>query len=117
MGDANTKCIELVRVRASQRTLAEAMPSLTQLVDEIGISTAGVESFFMQHAIYTGDLAIVLVWTSDGREPAKSREGLLVAERMQALGSVDHAVWIPVEKRRSPSDGEPPQERGQGGSQ
>jgi len=38
----------------------------------------------------------VVVWARDHIEPTKSREGLRLAERMQALGPVDHAVWIPA---------------------
>ena len=52
----------------------------------------------MQHAIYEGDLAVVLVWIARGHRPVKSREGLMIAEQLQRLGSVDHAVWIPAEK-------------------
>lgn len=101
MGNTNTKCIELIRVRSSQTLLTDAMPSLTQLVDQIESSTHVAETFFMQHAIYAGDLAVVLVWLRDDIEPAKGREGLLLAERMQALGPVDHAVWIPAHKDKS----------------
>lgn len=97
MGNANTKCIELIRVRSSQTVLADAMPSLTQLVDEIESSTFGAETFFMQHALYAGDLAVVVVWTRHDIEAIKSREGLLLTERMQTLGPVDHAVWIPAQ--------------------
>ena len=96
MGNTNTNCIEIIRVRSSQTVLTDAMPSLTQIVDEIASSTEGVEIFFMQHALYAGDLAVVVVWTRDDDKPTKSREGLLLAERMQPLGPVDHAVWIPV---------------------
>lgn len=96
MGNANTKFIELIRVRSSRTVLAHAMPSLTLLVEEIRASTFGAETFFMQHALYAGDLAVVVVWTRHDIEAIKSREGLLLAERMQALGPADHTVWIPA---------------------
>ncbi len=96
MGNPDTTWIELIRVRSSQTVLADAMPSLAKLVHEIGSSSDGIETFVMQHALYAGDLAVVVVWTTDANEPTKSREGLLLAGRMQALGPVDHAVWIPA---------------------
>jgi cell division inhibitor SulA len=91
------KWIELIRVRASAAALQEAMPLLQKQVKDIERSTSGVETFFMQHALYHGDLAVVLVWLNKvGTQ--KTREGLMVAARLQDLGPVDHAVWIPVEK-------------------
>lgn len=91
------KWIELIRVRSSATTLEEAMPSLQKQVEEIVDFATGTETFFMQHASYDGDLAVVVVW-KDGSEPRKSREGLLLAERLKELGPIEHAVWIPVEK-------------------
>jgi hypothetical protein len=93
------KWIELIRVRSSVVALQEAMPSLQKQIKEIEEETSGAETFFMQHALYDGDLAVVVVWKGGGK-PGKSREGLLLAERLQELGSIDHAVWIPVKKDR-----------------
>ncbi len=103
MGSADTKCIEFIRVRSSPTVLADALPSLTQLVDVLDASLQDAEVVFMQHALYAGDLAVVVVWTRGDTTPSKSREGLLLTERMQALGSVDHAVWIPARKDGSPT--------------
>ena len=89
--------IELIRVRSSASALTEAMPSLSNLIDEIEKSVTEAETFFMQHALYDGDLAVVIVWHSDVK-PQKTREGLMIAERLEELGSIDHAVWIPAEK-------------------
>lgn len=91
-----SKYIELVRVRSAPSVLTEAMPSLTRIVEAIKGAAAGPETFFMQHALFAGDVAVMLVWTRAAGEVRKSREGLLLAEEMQALGSVDHAVWIPA---------------------
>ena len=66
-------------------------------VEEMEDTALGAEIFFMQHALYDGDLAVVVVWMNEV-EPQKTREGLLVAERLKELGSVDHAVWVPAKK-------------------
>ena len=91
------KWIELIRVRSSVAALQEAMPSLKTQIKEIEEATNGAETFFMQHALYDGDLAVVVVWMN-GVKHEQTREGLMIAERLQELGSVDHAVWIPAGK-------------------
>lgn len=89
------KWIEFIRVRSSAATIEEAIPSLRKEINEINASTNAAETFMAQHAIYNGDLSVVLMWKNE-IEPMKTREGLLLAEKLQHLGSVDHAVWIPV---------------------
>ncbi len=89
------KWIELVRVRSSETALRAALPALRAQVGEIDDSGADAEAHFMQHALYDGDLAVLLVWRSRA-EPHKTREGLMVANSLRRLGSVDHAVWIPA---------------------
>ena len=90
--------IELIRVRSSASALTEAMPSLSNLIDEIEKSVTEAETFFMQHALYDGDLAVVVVWQGD-KEPQKTREGLMLAQKLQTLGTIDHAVWIPAKNK------------------
>ncbi len=89
--------IEQIRVRSTAPALEAALPTLHQHVAEIDASLAATKSFVLQHALYEGDLAVVLVWPGD-TAPVKSREGLMIAGQLQQLGSVDHAVWIPAEK-------------------
>ena len=89
------KWIELIRVRSSETALKETLTTLQHQVQEIEEASDGVETFFMRHALYDGDLALVIVWRSEV-EPQKTREGLLVAERLKELGTVDHAVWVPA---------------------
>jgi hypothetical protein len=91
------KWIEMIRVRSAGAALEEVMPSLIKQIREIESATTGVEMFFMQHTLYDGDLAVVVVWMNDV-EPQQTREGLMVAEHLQGLGPIDHAVWIPAEK-------------------
>ena len=58
---------------------------------------ASVEkAFIMQHATYDGDLIVFMLWNNEVK-PDKTREGLMIAERLQELGTIDHAVWIPAE--------------------
>ena len=89
------KWVELIRVRSSADAIKEAIPLLKDKIDEISHSTNAEETFMANHALYDGDLSVVVVWNND-IEPKKSREGLLLAEQLCQLGPVDHAVWIPV---------------------
>ena len=91
------KWIELVRVRSSEAALRSAMPSLRKQVREIEAAARDAEPLFLQHAFYDGDLAVALIWRN-AVAPEKTREGLLVAEQLQTLGPVDHAVWVPERK-------------------
>lgn len=90
------KWIEQIRVRSSVSALQDAMPSLRIRVKEIETAAGEAEVFFMQHALYQGDLAIVLVWINE-IDPRKTHEGMMVAERLLELGPIDHSVWIPAE--------------------
>ena len=89
------KWIELIRVRSSGATLRAALPSLTEQIHELERSRPDVETHFLQHALYDGDLAVVVIWRG-GAPAAKTREGFLVAQSLEGLGTVDHAVWIPT---------------------
>lgn len=94
------KWIELIRVRSSEAALQAAMPTLAKQVEEIEASVADAEAFFLQHALYDGDLAVVVIWRNAVR-PEKTREGLMLAEQLEALGPVDHAVWVPTSRSAS----------------
>lgn len=89
------KWIELIRVRSSFEILQEVLPKLQNLINDIQNGSNEAEIFFMQHGLYDGDCAAVIVWCNN-LAPQKSREGLIIAEKMLELGSIDHAVWIPV---------------------
>lgn len=88
------KWIEFIRVRSTAASLAAAMPTLRREVDAFSDATDGAEAFFLQHALYDGDLALAVVWRNE-IEPRKTRDGLLLAGRLRELGPVEHAVWIP----------------------
>lgn len=87
------KWIELIRVRSSTTALEEEISSLLKDIREIDESANAEEAFVMRHGLYEGDLAVVMVW-KNGVEPVKTREGLLLAERLRDLGQINHAVWI-----------------------
>lgn len=89
------KWIELIRVRSSAPALVAVMPELRELVRQLEASVHDAELLFLQHALYGGDLAVVVVWRRDC-VPRESREGLLIAEALRSTGTVDHAVWVPT---------------------
>ena len=88
------KWIEQIRVRSSSDALETSLPSLRITLDEIEAANQGAETFSMQHALYEGDLAVVIVWSTG--TPRKTREALLIAQQLERVGSVDHAVWHPT---------------------
>ena len=54
--------IEQIRVRSTAAALDAALPGLREQVEAIDASLPSVQPFFLQHALYAGDLAVVLVW-------------------------------------------------------
>lgn len=93
----NLKWLELIRVRSSRTSLEAAKPSLEEQLREIERSADGAETSLLKHAIYDGDLAVVLIWRNESA-PQKTRVGLMVAQHLQQVGSVDHAVWVPANR-------------------
>lgn len=89
------KWVEFIRVRSSAAALKEAISALKAMIDAINKSSTATEAFIANHALYDGDLSVVIVWNNH-ISPEKSQEGLLLAEQLLLLGPVDHAVWIPV---------------------
>ncbi len=89
------KWMEIVRMRSSETGLTAAWSSLEDAVSEVRQVKGLDEAFILQHAMYNGDLAIVLVWDNE-RQPVKTREGILIAEQSKRHGSVEHAIWIPA---------------------
>ena len=89
------KWIEMIRVRSSAGALEDVMPSLVTEIDQINASKEHVEAFIMRHALYSGDLSLVVVW-KDGQPPEKTTQGVMFADRLKLVGTVDHAVWLPA---------------------
>lgn len=86
------KWIEQIRVRSSPETLKQAAPQFVAQLEMIDKTMAEAETFMLQHALYEGDLAVVIVWRN-GMPPGKTREGLMLADQFRQLGAIDHAVW------------------------
>ena len=82
-------------MRSSESGLTAAWSSLEDAVSEVRQADGLDEAFILQHAMYNGDLVIVLVWDNE-RQPTKTREGILMAEQSKRHGSVDHSIWIPA---------------------
>ena len=88
------KWLEQVRVRSSPSAIVGALPGLEALVGEVRTHAPEAEAFILRHAQYSGDLSVVVVWRRSS-PPDKTREGLLIANRLQDIGPVDHSIWIP----------------------
>lgn len=87
--------IEMIRIRSCAGSLTQVKPSLADEINVIRAMPDTVDAFLFQHALYDGDLAAVVLWKAS-RSPAKTMEGLLLAEQLQRFGPIDHAVWIPA---------------------
>ena len=81
--------IEQIRVRSTAAALDQALPALRDQVEAIDASLPSVQPFFLQHALYAGDLAVVLVWQPDV-VPEKTREGLHDLSLRQQPSTVGH---------------------------
>lgn len=86
------KWIEQIRVRSTPETLKKAESQFVKQFEMISKKAERAEIFVMQHALYEGDLAVVLVWQNSS-PPQKTREGLMLAEQLKQLGAIDHVVW------------------------
>ncbi len=89
--------VEAIRVRSSATALEKAATALNNEVKKINELVSVEKAFIMQHAKYDGDLIVFMLWNNEVK-PDKTREGLMIAERLQELGTIDHAVWIPAKK-------------------
>jgi hypothetical protein len=87
--------VEMIRVRSSEPALKQALPQLEAYAAALESELKGAEFFFLQHALYNGDLAVVVIWKEE-TEVEKSQAGLLLAEQLQQLGTIEHAVWLPT---------------------
>lgn len=91
------KWFEMIRVRSSAEALVEIIPSLRTKINQINGSEKQVEALLLQHALYRGDLSLLVAWNNE-QIPAKTKQGLMFADQLQLIGPVDHAVWIPVKE-------------------
>jgi hypothetical protein len=89
------KWIEMVRARASCGMLEKGMPDIVKQVDEIRKTPGIADVMVLKHALFEGDLAVVLLWDND-HEPGRTPEGMVLAGNLKNIGLVDHGVWTAV---------------------
>jgi len=87
------KWVEMIRGRSSSGALAAALHPISAQAREITRVPDVVDAMVLTHALFDGDLAVVLLWDNE-RHPVKTREGLMIAENLEQYGLVDHAVWV-----------------------
>ena len=87
--------IEAIRVRSTPDAIENSAAIIKEEVKQIKESSSAQEVFLMQHGLYEGDMIVSIVW-EDQLSPQKTREGYLLATRLESLGPVDHALWLPV---------------------
>lgn len=83
--------IEFVHVRASAAGMEWDLSSLNAQL-ALCRSEQLAEVSVVKHALYPGDLAVILTWQND-RHPVKTREGMAIAEYLNRFGAVEHGVW------------------------
>lgn len=87
------KWSEMIRVRTSSEGIADLYSNLPKVISSLREKPEIKEVFLLIHALYVGDLAIILVWKDLGK-PGKSPEGILLANNFEEYGTVEHAVWL-----------------------
>ena len=85
--------IEMIHVRSSSDVLAKALPSIVSETEALRDLPSLSDVVVLRHALFQGDLAVVLVWDNE-RLPVQTREGLLLADHLKLYGLTDHAVWM-----------------------
>lgn len=85
--------IEMIRVSATRGTIQDMLTSIKDhllFFENVG---KGLERILVVvHTEYRDDLAVILIWNNE-HPPAKSREGLMLADYLVSRGIVGHTVW------------------------
>jgi len=85
--------VEMIRVRSSAAGIAYLNSELPGVMTTLR-QKAGIEdAFLLIHALYSGDLAVILIWNGAGK-PGKSPDGIFLANDFAEYGTVEHAVWL-----------------------
>ena len=87
------KWAEMIRVRSSADGIADLYSGLPQIMSAIRKKMDIKEALLLIHALYVGDLAVILIWHGPG-SPGRSNEGILLANNFEEYGTVEHAVWL-----------------------
>ena len=87
------KWAEMIRVRSSADGIADLYSGLPQVISTLREKTEIKDALLLIHALYVGDLAVILI--REGTEkPKKSSEGIFLADKFEEYGTVEHAVWL-----------------------
>ena len=86
------KWLEMIRVRSSPQGVDAAKQYLAVHMPSFRGVKYVRDAAVLSHALYEGDLAVILTWEAKGA-PAKTREGLFLANYFMQYGPVDHAIW------------------------
>jgi len=87
------KWAEMIRVRSSADGIADLYSGLPQVMSAIRKKRDIKEALLLIHALYVGDLAVILIWQGSGT-PGRSNEGICLANNFEEYGTVEHAVWL-----------------------
>ena len=87
------KWAEMIRVRSSAEGITDLYNGLTRVISTLRQKTEIDDAILLIHALYVGDLAIILLWNGAGR-PVQSPEGISLANSFKEYGTVEHAVWL-----------------------
>lgn len=104
------KWMEMMRVRSTAAGVEEMMGYLSPRLASLQENGKGLNGVYvLVHGQYEGDLAVIMVWDNDC-PPAKSREGILLAEYFTKHGPVGHGIWTLATEWRAPEErpGDPP---------
>ena len=87
------KWIEMIRVRSGSEVLEAIHENTNRLIGEIRKTSGATDILILQHALYEGDMSVILVWDND-LTPSRTHEGLIISENLKYHGVIDHAVWF-----------------------
>ena len=87
------KWAEMIRVRSSAEGIADLYSGLPRVISALREKLEIHDALLLIHALYVGDLAVILIWEGTGT-PGKSAEGNLLADNFEEYGTVEHAVWL-----------------------
>jgi hypothetical protein len=96
------KWAEMIRVRSSADGIAYLNSELPQVMATLRQKAEIEEAFMLIHALYSGDLAVILIWNGPGK-PGKSPDGIFLANNFEEYGTVEHAVWLIASNGMGPS--------------
>lgn len=92
MGRNTGEWIELIRVLGPLPDSHPVQQEMESRLEETARAAGLKRALLMTKPSYGSDFAVVMVWEREG-EPARTREGLALAEYLRQFGSVDHTAW------------------------